>query len=229
MAAYDLLDVQRCQGTPFQRATCSHRESLELGDLGLHPIPEIIQGFVHDKATLEPMECVKIDQRMLGLVDSVNGLPRMKPTGILTASGEVKRRLHAAQCDGNHYHQQLDTKARCVNAQQWPRNMCDQILSGLLAELDHILTIVAFPAEAEQGLECSEKTYLDGIVTDEDFAAVSASDFAEKKNKKSGRLSTKKEKSHHFRNQLGDHYTDDSNNGDNYHTTHVWLFGDGTT
>ena len=118
---------------------------------------KLFQEFVHDKATLEPMECVKIDQRMLGLVDSVNGLPRMKPTGILTASGEVKRRLHAAQCDGNHYHQQLDPKARCVNAQQWPRNMCDQILSGLLAELDHILTLLHFLPKPSRGWSAARK------------------------------------------------------------------------
>ena len=186
------------------------------------------------------MECVKIDQCMFGLCGlRDNGHPATYEAH--WHSHSISERSSdawpAAQVRWQiTYHQQLDTKKPdALNGTSSGRPPCaGQILEGSTwTELDYLLTLVAFPAESHVELEinseCSEKTYLDGIVTDEDFAAVSASDFAEKKNKKSGRLSTKKEKSHHFRNQLGDHYTDDSNNGDNYHTTHVWLFGDGTT
>ncbi|CAE7224139.1 RE2, partial [Symbiodinium sp. CCMP2456] len=145
------------------------------------------RGFPRDQATLEPMECVKLDQCMLGLKDEINHLPHLKPTGILTASSEVKKRLSPAKCDGMHLHQQLDTKKRCVAAQAWPRDLCSTLIQGLMAELDYLLTMVAFPAEATTELEISsddegeERTYLDGILTADDEATAAEPDYAEKK------------------------------------------------
>ena len=152
------------------------------------------QRFFHkepqDLATLEPMECVKIDQCMFGLCDRDNGhLLHMKPTGLLTASREVKRRLAWAKCDGDHLHQQLDTKKRCVAAQEWPPSMCRAILEGFVDELDYLLTLVAFPAESHVELEINsdddeneERTYLDRIITDEDLAILDDNpDYADKK------------------------------------------------
>ncbi|CAE7536321.1 RE2 [Symbiodinium microadriaticum] len=137
-----------------------------------------------DEATLEPMECVKVDQCMLGLKDDVNNLPHLKPTGFLTASSEVKRRLVGAHCDGSHLHQQLDTKKRCMAAQKWPRDLCHALLHGLTAELDYLITMVAFPAEAHAELEVmsddegEENTYLDGINEPGDFAYDDGQDYA---------------------------------------------------
>ena len=140
-----------------------------------------------DHATLEPMECVKVDQCMLGLKDEHNHLLHMKPTGFLTASQEIKSRLVGAHCDGSHFHQQLDTKRRCVAAQKWPRDLCMVLIQGLVAELDYLLTMVAFPAEAHTELEITsddegdENTYLDGIHDPGDFAFHDGQDYAETK------------------------------------------------
>ncbi|CAE7561028.1 RE2 [Symbiodinium necroappetens] len=137
-----------------------------------------------DEATLEPMECVKVDQCMLSLKDDINHLPHLKPTGFLTASSEVKRRLVGAHCDGSHLHQQLDTKKRCMAAQKWPRDLCKALLQGLAAELDYLITMVAFPAEAHTELEVmsddegEENTYLDGIHQPSDFAYDDGQDYA---------------------------------------------------
>ncbi|CAE7562382.1 RE1 [Symbiodinium sp. CCMP2592] len=141
-----------------------------------------------DEATLEPVECVKIDQCMFGLCDKDNGMPHMKPTGILTASRHVKCRLAVARCDGQHVHQQLDTKRRCVQAQEYPVEMCKQILEGWMDELDYMLTMVAFPAEAHAELEIDsdddgeEVKHLDGILSINDLAdQTTEPSYAEKK------------------------------------------------
>ena len=98
---------------------------------------DFLRDFPLDKAAMEPMECVKTDQCMPGLKDEIKHLSQLKPAGILTASNEVKRRLSTAMCDGMHMCQQLDTKKRCAAAHQWPRALCEQIIQGLMAELDY--------------------------------------------------------------------------------------------
>ena len=141
-----------------------------------------------NQADLEDMEFVKADQCMLGLKDVDNGLPHQKATAFLTASRQVKLKLSAARCDGLHEHQQLDTKKRCQRAQEWPPELCKAILEGWIEELGRIMTMVAFPAEADVEIPPSiddddeERPILDGILSYEDLAVSDNSpDYLHKK------------------------------------------------
>ena len=144
-----------------------------------------------DSATLEPLECVKVDQCSVGLCDTINGLPHLKPTGFLTASYHVKTDLAHCRCPGDHQHQQLDTKLRCQRAQQWPKQLCEIIIGGWVRELEYCYSMAAFPAEAEQEVGDSDEEdtggNLDAIHEPGDFVTgisapdITLPDYAEKK------------------------------------------------
>ncbi|CAE7219311.1 TY4B-J [Symbiodinium sp. KB8] len=144
-----------------------------------------------DSATMEPLECVKVDQCSVGLCDTVNGLPHLKPTGFLTASYHVKTEPAYCKCPGDHQHQQLDTKLRCQRAQQWPKQLCELIIGGWVRELEYCYSMTAFPAEAEQEIGDTDdedtEGRLDAIHDPGDFVTgisapdITLPDYAEKK------------------------------------------------
>ncbi|CAE7212571.1 RE2 [Symbiodinium sp. CCMP2592] len=148
---YDVVERRLNKGchvsveNPWNSAMRSCRESTNFFEKG----PK-------DAGTVEPAECVKVDQCAYGLRDHDNHLPHLKPTGFLTASLHVKQESEHGRCPGDHVHQQLDTKARCVRAQEWPHAMCEAIVYGWIRELGHCYIMVAFPAEAEQEIGISE-------------------------------------------------------------------------
>ena len=117
-----------------------------------------------DAETLEMLELIRCDQCMFGLVDRQNQLPHLKPTGILTASENLKRNLEV-RCNQLHPHQVLEGGNRTRLAQQWPEKFCQAILDGFVEELECRQLRAAFHVEddAEQEVEEGSIGVLDMI------------------------------------------------------------------
>ena len=115
---------------------------------------KLIQRSPTDAEPLEPLELVRADLCEFGLRDEQTGLPHYKPTGFLTASKTVKERLNR-RCSGLHTHQQLEGGQRTKKAQQWSKQLCEEIFRGFEEELQSRSIYAAFQTEelAEQSVE----------------------------------------------------------------------------
>ena len=121
---------------------------------------------LRNQMTGEPLELIRLDQCMYGLVGE-GGLPHQKATGMLLSSARMKARL-CALCDGQHHHEQLEgNKTR--KAQQWPQQLCKAILESALEEMKSQVIRHAFPAEFEME-EREGADYMDGIHDLDDVA-----------------------------------------------------------
>lgn len=86
---------------------------------------------------------------------------------MLLSSAKMKDKLRKL-CDGQHEHEVLEGN-RTKKAQQWPKELCQAILEGALAELKSQVICHAFPAEFE--IEDNETTgHLDGVQDLDDIA-----------------------------------------------------------
>ena len=132
----------------------------------LRCIEDLILEPVYNAITDEPLELLRIDQCMYGLVDKVNGLPHQKATGLLLSSKKMKELLQL-RCDGTHWHQQLEGASRTRHAQEWPEQLCLAILWSAVEEMKSQVMMQAFAVEAEQE-EQEEMGLLDAIHGPED-------------------------------------------------------------
>ena len=117
--------------------------------------------------TGEALELQRTDQCMYGLKDEVTGKAHEKATGLLMSSKRMKQ-FFDRRCDGQHQHQQLEG-GRTKKAQQWPEDLCRQMIEGALDEMRLQVVNFAFPAEMEMEEQEASGT-LDAIHTAQDIA-----------------------------------------------------------
>eukprot|EP00435_Cladocopium_sp_Y103_P052575 s19_g16.t1 len=118
--------------------------------------------------TGEPLELQHIDQCRYGLRDPGTGLALKKPTGLLTASEWMKLRLQR-RCQDDHQHRPIEGSNISKMAEQWPPELCEQILGGALDEMIYGNLNMAFPAELEAE-EHQEQGLLDSVLHPDDLA-----------------------------------------------------------
>ena len=121
---------------------------------------------LRNQVTGEPLEVVRLDQCMYGLVGD-SGTPQQKATGMLLSSAKMKERLRA-RCDGQHPHEHLEGN-KTKKAEQWPTELCKAIIHGALDEMKAQIIQHAFPAEHEMETNEGMDT-LDGIQDLDDVA-----------------------------------------------------------
>ncbi len=97
--------------------------------------------------TGEALELQRTDQCMYGLKDEMTGQAHEKATGLLLSSKSMKQSLDR-RCDGQHVHQPLEG-GKTKKAQQWPEDLCRQMIEGALDEMRLQVINFAFPAEME--------------------------------------------------------------------------------
>ena len=132
----------------------------------LRCVEGLMEKQLRNQSTGEPLDIIKIDQHMYGLVGD-NGVPQQKSTGLMMSSAKMKEKLNKL-CDRSHAHEQLEG-GKTKKAQQWPEELCRSILEGALEELQSQTMRHAFPAEFEQEDRDLEGT-LDGIEGLDDIA-----------------------------------------------------------
>ena len=115
----------------------------------------------YNSITDEPLELVRIDQCMYGLMDEETSLPVQKATGLLLSSRKMKELLQL-RCDVQHLHQRLEGGSRTKKAEQWPESLCFSIIMGAVEEMKSQVVQLAFATEAAQE-EQEEMGPLDGI------------------------------------------------------------------
>ena len=118
--------------------------------------------------TGESLELQHIDQCQYGLRDPSTGLALQKATGLLTASEWMKLRLQR-RCGKDHQHRPIEGSNISKTAEQWPPELCEQILGGALDEMIYGNLNMAFPAELEVE-EHQEQGPLDGVFNEDDLA-----------------------------------------------------------
>lgn len=117
--------------------------------------------------TGEALELQRTDQCMYGLKDETTGRAHEKATGLLLSSASMKQALDR-RCDGQHVHEHL-AGGKTKKAQQWPEDLCRQMIAGALDEMRLQVINFAFPAELE--LEDHEASgSLDAITSAQDIA-----------------------------------------------------------
>ena len=130
----------------------------------------LMEAELYDEETREFLELIRGDQCQFGLHDRHNGLPHMKPTGFMTASAPVKKRLHRL-CNHLHEHQALEGGNRTRHAQEWPKQLCQAILDGFLEELeDRTMEVSFYTEDLQERHEEMDLGLLDGISDDRDLA-----------------------------------------------------------
>ena len=128
---------------------------------------KLIEDGVTNQGTGEILEVMQIDQCMYGLVGA-KGWRHKKSTGLMVSSVKMKERLNR-KCDGQHYHERLEGGNLTKRAQQWPHELCVEILEAAIEEMRMQVMNVAFPAEAE--IEDAESAGpMDGILDSQDIA-----------------------------------------------------------
>ena len=120
--------------------------------------------------TGEHLELMHIDQCQYGLRDPSTGLALQKATGLLTASEWMKLRLQR-RCGKDHQHRPIEGSNISKTAEQWPPELCEQILGGALDEMIYGNLNMAFPAELEVE-EHQEQGPLDGVFNPDDLAPI---------------------------------------------------------
>eukprot|EP00435_Cladocopium_sp_Y103_P066563 s466_g28.t2 len=138
----------------------------------LRCLEDLITEPVYNAITDEPLELVRIDQCMYGLMDEQSGLPNQKATGLLLSSRRMKELLQL-RCDRSHWHQQLEGGSRTKKAQQWPETLCFSIIMGAVEEMKNQVMQIAFATEAAQE-EQEEMGPLDGVYGPEDLEEMPA-------------------------------------------------------
>jgi len=133
----------------------------------LRSMEKLIEDGVTNQGTGEVLEVMQIDQCMYGLVGA-KGWRHKKSTGLMVSSVKMKERLNR-KCDGQHYHERLEGGNLTKRAQQWPHELCVEILEAAIEEMRMQVMNVAFPAEAE--IEDAESAGpMDGILDSQDIA-----------------------------------------------------------
>ena len=128
---------------------------------------KLMEEHLYDSESLQQLELVRCDQCMFGLRDHFNGELHYKPTGFLTASQEVKEYLNV-RCDRSHQHQHLEGGQRTKRAQEWPTQLCQAMLDGFIAELEHRNLSAAFHLESVDEGRMEEDLHLGVLDTIQD-------------------------------------------------------------
>ena len=132
---------------------------------------KLSRGLHNDAETGEVLEVIRTDQCEFGLCEKWRpDLRHLKPTGFMTASKPVKERL-SRRCQGGHEHQPLEGSSRTKLAQEWPQELCKQILEGFMDELQERTLHAAFFLEAndENNNDDMHLGTLDGILNEDDL------------------------------------------------------------
>ena len=133
----------------------------------LRSMEKLIEDGVTNQGTGEALEVMQVDQCMYGLVGA-KGWRQKKSTGLMVSSVKMKERLNR-KCDGQHYHERLEGGNLTKRAQQWPHELCVEILEAAIEEMRMQVISFAFPAEAE--IEDAESAGpMDGILDSQDIA-----------------------------------------------------------
>ena len=114
----------------------------------LYCFDKMMEKGISNHLTGEPLELLRLDQCMYGLINPDNGIPHQKGTGMLLSSSYMKAQL-SMLCDGSHPHSPLEGGSRTKKAQQWPTGLCESILKGATEELKNQILRFSFPAEFE--------------------------------------------------------------------------------
>ena len=134
----------------------------------LRCLEDLVTEPVYNAITDEPLELVRVDQCMFGLMDEQSGLSNQKAAGLLLPSKKMKDLLQA-RCDGHqHWHQPLEGGSRTKKAQQWGETLCFSIIMGAAEEMKNQVMQIAFATEAAQE-EQEEMGPLDGVHGPEDL------------------------------------------------------------
>ncbi len=115
----------------------------------LRCIEEMLEGDYYNHMTGEPLEAVRCDQCMFGLVEENSGIPHQKSTGMMLSCAEMKKEL-AVVCDGSHEHFRLEGGRHTKLAQQWPEELCESIIRGAGTGMRNQVLYHAFPAEMDE-------------------------------------------------------------------------------
>ena len=133
----------------------------------LRSMEKLIEDGTINQGTGETLEVVRADQCMYGLIGA-KGWKHQKATGLMVSSVKMKQRL-SRRCDGQHYHERLEGGNLTKRAQQWPHELCVEILESAIEEMRSQVLSFAFPAEAE--IEDAESAGpMDGILEAQDIA-----------------------------------------------------------
>ena len=133
----------------------------------LRSMEKLLEDGIVNQGTGEPLEVVRADQCMYGLIGS-KGWKHQKATGLMVSSARMKERL-SKRCDGQHYHERLEGGNLTKKSQQWPHQLCVEILESAIEEMRSQVLSFAFPAEAE--IEETESAGpMDGILEAQDIA-----------------------------------------------------------
>ena len=120
-----------------------------------------------NQGTGEALEVMQVDQCMYGLVGA-KGWRHKKSTGLMVSSVKMKERLNR-KCDGQRYHERLEGGNLTKRAQQWPHELCVEILEAAIEEMRTQVMSFAFPAEAEME-DADSAGPMDGILESQDIA-----------------------------------------------------------
>ena len=131
-------------------------------------VDDLMSESPYNKLTGEYLELMKIDQCQYGLKDFHTGLPHRKSTGLLTASSWMKLRLQR-RCQRDHQHVPIEGSNLSKASEQWPPELCEQILGGAYDEMIYGTVNMAFPAELEAE-EHEDQGPFDQVYKDEDLA-----------------------------------------------------------
>ena len=111
----------------------------------LRCVEQLMEAQITNALTFEPLEILRMDQCMYGLVDPRTGIPYRKATGLMLPSRHMKEEL-SELCDGSHIHQPLEGNLT-KQAEHWPEELCHRVLRGAMRELQSQALSMAFPVE----------------------------------------------------------------------------------
>lgn len=97
-------------------------------------VDDLLASGKENKLTGEPLKLNAIDQCQHELRDPQSGLALRKSAGLMTASLWMKLRLQR-RSGREHQHRPLEGGNLTKLAEQWPPELCEQILGGALDEM----------------------------------------------------------------------------------------------